>query len=110
MATARAAQKDSAIKDMFAKLMGKKVRTKKEGRLTPDVTIDIDAPVNRPFLENLFTTLRDDIAALKQDLAADVKDIRLNMSELEQRVDSLEWGKVIIETRSQRSTSKRSSH
>ncbi|KAJ1185318.1 hypothetical protein NDU88_002112 [Pleurodeles waltl] len=36
----------------------------------------MDAPVTRQFLENLFTTLRDDIAAQKPEIAADVKDIR----------------------------------
>ncbi|KAJ1188427.1 hypothetical protein NDU88_005188 [Pleurodeles waltl] len=78
---------------MFAKPAGKKADcTEKEGQLIPDATLDIDAPVTRSFLENLFTTLRDDIAALKQELAADVKDMRHNMGEMEQRVDSLERG------------------
>ncbi|KAJ1157230.1 hypothetical protein NDU88_009945 [Pleurodeles waltl] len=78
---------------MFAKPAWKKAeRTKKEGHIVPDPTLEMDAPVTRQFLENLFTTLRDDIAALKQELAADVKDIRRNMGELEQRIDSLEWG------------------
>ncbi|KAJ1129998.1 hypothetical protein NDU88_008357 [Pleurodeles waltl] len=67
-------------------------RTEKEVEPIPDATLDIDVPVTRPFLENLFTTLRDDIEALKQELAADVKDIRSNVGVLEQRVDSLEWG------------------
>ncbi|KAJ1147962.1 hypothetical protein NDU88_000803 [Pleurodeles waltl] len=93
MANARATWKNSSIKDMFAKLAGKKAdRTDEEGQPIPDATSDIDAPVTRPFLENLFTTLRDKIAALKQELAADVKDIRRNMGDLEQRVDSLERG------------------
>ncbi|KAJ1145866.1 hypothetical protein NDU88_012149 [Pleurodeles waltl] len=91
MVKARAPQKDSSIKDMFAKLAGKKAdRTEKKGPATPDATLEVDEPVTRAFPENLFATLRDDIAALKQELAADVKDIRCNMGELEQRVDSLE--------------------
>ncbi|KAJ1132686.1 hypothetical protein NDU88_010990 [Pleurodeles waltl] len=78
---------------MFAKPAGKKAeRFEKEGQLILDPTLDVDAPGTKPFLENPFTTLRDDIVPSKQELAADVKDIRCNMGELEQRVDSLEWG------------------
>ncbi|KAJ1173959.1 hypothetical protein NDU88_005783 [Pleurodeles waltl] len=70
MATAQAGRKDSSIKDMFAKPVGKKAEhAEKEGHLTPDATIDIDAPVTRPFVENLFTALRDAITAMKQELA-----------------------------------------
>ncbi|KAJ1200923.1 hypothetical protein NDU88_004744 [Pleurodeles waltl] len=63
--------------------------------LTPATTAlggckDEDASVMQTFLESLFSTLRDDIAALKQELAADINDIRRNMGKLEQRVDSLE--------------------
>ncbi|KAJ1139596.1 hypothetical protein NDU88_005965 [Pleurodeles waltl] len=93
VASARAARKGSCIKDMFAKAAGKKAdRTEKEGSATPDATLEVDVRVTRLFLENLFTTLRDDIEALKQELAADVKDGRCNMGETEQRVDSLEKG------------------
>ncbi|KAJ1143374.1 hypothetical protein NDU88_009683 [Pleurodeles waltl] len=52
--------------------------------------IEVDALVTTSSLENLFTTLRDDIVSLKQELAADVKDIRRNMGELEHSIDSLE--------------------
>ncbi|KAJ1157630.1 hypothetical protein NDU88_010335 [Pleurodeles waltl] len=61
-------------------------RIEKEGQLIPEATLDMDAHVTSPFLENLFTT------SLKQELTADIKDIRRNMGELEQRIDSLERG------------------
>ncbi|KAJ1209836.1 hypothetical protein NDU88_005208 [Pleurodeles waltl] len=93
MTNAQAAQKDYSIKDMFAKLVGKKAeRTQKEGQATatPEATLEVDEQVTRVFFERLFTTLRDNIAIFKEELAADVKDIRHNMSDLEQRVDSPE--------------------
>ncbi|KAJ1153653.1 hypothetical protein NDU88_006412 [Pleurodeles waltl] len=92
------ARKDSTIKYMFTKSAGKKIDQAEDG---PDGVLDqsigsssgapiSDALVTQQFLESLFGTLRDNIAALEQELAADVKDIRRNVGELELSVDSLE--------------------
>ncbi|KAJ1142896.1 hypothetical protein NDU88_009208 [Pleurodeles waltl] len=51
---------------------------------SPGGTPVANAPVTHQFLENLFSSLKDAIVALKQEPAVDVKDIRGNVGELEQ--------------------------
>ncbi|KAJ1151172.1 hypothetical protein NDU88_003959 [Pleurodeles waltl] len=48
------------------------------------------APLMRPFMEELFRSLRDYFATLKQEIAADIKDLKWEMIDLGQRVDMIE--------------------
>ncbi|KAJ1129700.1 hypothetical protein NDU88_008066 [Pleurodeles waltl] len=56
----------------------------------PKYSADDVAPFIRTFLETLFGTLREDIAALKQDMATEIKDIKRELEDLGQRVVTLE--------------------
>ncbi|KAJ1130661.1 hypothetical protein NDU88_009011 [Pleurodeles waltl] len=97
MSTAYQARKNSSSKNLLTKPL-KKSDQAGDGCTeapAPDTaatrcTQDEDAPITQTFLENFFSILWDDIAALIQELAAGVKDIRRKMGELEHRVDSLE--------------------
>ncbi|KAJ1201669.1 hypothetical protein NDU88_005475 [Pleurodeles waltl] len=49
-----------------------------------------EGPFTRAFLEGLFTSLREDLQALKRDLLQDLKEVRRELEEVGERVATLE--------------------
>ncbi|KAJ1108816.1 hypothetical protein NDU88_006186 [Pleurodeles waltl] len=89
--------KNATLKDMFSKQSVK--RTDQSGdtalsthrRTSPSATgSQDDTPVIRIFLENLFSALREDLAASKCNIATEVKGMKKDIGELDQRVHALQ--------------------
>ncbi|KAJ1146013.1 hypothetical protein NDU88_012295 [Pleurodeles waltl] len=74
-------KKDSNLRELFAKTPAKKQDPTHELGSDPgggrgDGTVGEDAnPVAKAFMEQLFGTLREDLAALRQELATTVKKL-----------------------------------
>ncbi|KAJ1130595.1 hypothetical protein NDU88_008946 [Pleurodeles waltl] len=49
-----------------------------------------NGPVTHPFMEVLFTSLKDDLQMIKKDLSQDIKAIRKDLTEMDDRVSALE--------------------
>ncbi|KAJ1194514.1 hypothetical protein NDU88_003802 [Pleurodeles waltl] len=89
---------DASIRDLLTKPVGKKVDQHEETTSQEPLSADGDATgvvgdavsVKRAFLETLFGALRTDIATLKQDSTADITSLPKGMTELGDRVSSLE--------------------
>ncbi|KAJ1207633.1 hypothetical protein NDU88_003023 [Pleurodeles waltl] len=91
--------KDATLKDIFQKPHVKKadlvttsppaesplIALAEAGSQTAD-----DAPVKRSFLEQLFGTLRKDLATFKQDITSDMKDLKEDCNELDQQVNAMD--------------------
>ncbi|KAJ1103833.1 hypothetical protein NDU88_001254 [Pleurodeles waltl] len=75
VATQKQSKKDSNLRDLFAKTLAKKQDLTRELGLDPrgsssEGTVDENAnPVTKAFMEQLFGTLREDLAALRKELA-----------------------------------------
>ncbi|KAJ1169675.1 hypothetical protein NDU88_001566 [Pleurodeles waltl] len=96
--TTNRSKNDTTVRDMFSKPTPKKAE---QQPLTPPGTsspmsdteaaiLATEETVTHTFLETLFGTLSDDIAALRRDMAADVKYIKRELSEMGQCIDTLE--------------------
>ncbi|KAJ1210016.1 hypothetical protein NDU88_005384 [Pleurodeles waltl] len=96
MATQKQSKNDSNLRDLFAKTPAKKQDPTRELHSDPgggsgDGTVEEDAnPVTKAFMEQIFGTLRENLAALRQELATTVKELKGEVTELGQRVDTVE--------------------
>ncbi|KAJ1142955.1 hypothetical protein NDU88_009267 [Pleurodeles waltl] len=95
MASQRRGKKEGSLKDLSNKTPAKKTVSPEthvaggEARDTSQVECR-EAPLTRTYFEQLFGSLREDFATLKLEIAAEVKDVRRAVTDLGQRVDTLE--------------------
>ncbi|KAJ1181086.1 hypothetical protein NDU88_006297 [Pleurodeles waltl] len=96
--TTSCSKKDTTVKDMLCKPPLKKAEQRPPTlpRTSPPM-LDVEASVltteqsvTYTFLETIFGTLSEDIVVLKRHMAADVKDIKWELTEMGQRIDTLE--------------------
>ncbi|KAJ1096957.1 hypothetical protein NDU88_002087 [Pleurodeles waltl] len=96
MAIQKQNKKDSNLTNLFAETLVKKQDPTHELGSDPrggsgDRKVDEDAnPVTKAFMEQLFGELREDLAALRQELATTVKELKGEVTELGQRVYTVE--------------------
>ncbi|KAJ1090616.1 hypothetical protein NDU88_003746 [Pleurodeles waltl] len=89
-------KKEGSLKDLFNKTPAKKAQLDEppamEGGESVDLGAqkDVEAPLTRSFMEQLFGARHGDSATPKQEIAAEVKELKQEVVELGQRVDTLE--------------------
>ncbi|KAJ1084168.1 hypothetical protein NDU88_004320 [Pleurodeles waltl] len=109
MTSQRHTKKEGSLRDLFAKTPAKKVLPDKPQVMEDGETVTQrvqeggDAPLTRPFMEQLFGTLLGDFATLKQEIVAEVKEMKQEVMELGQRIDTLEQAQDAREEESWRS-------
>ncbi|KAJ1129299.1 hypothetical protein NDU88_007670 [Pleurodeles waltl] len=96
MASQKDSKKEDSLKDLFAKTPAK--RMAQTGPLEagygdaagPGLLESDGALLTRAFMEQLFESLREDLATLKREIAADIKDLKREVIDLGKRVDTVE--------------------
>ncbi|KAJ1181757.1 hypothetical protein NDU88_006957 [Pleurodeles waltl] len=96
MASQKHGKKEGSLKDLFAKTPAKRMAQTAPLEAAcgdaagPGLLESDGAPLTRAFREQLFESLRDDLATLKREIAADIKDLKREVIDLGQRVDTME--------------------
>ncbi|KAJ1104112.1 hypothetical protein NDU88_001527 [Pleurodeles waltl] len=95
-------KKDHSLRDMLLKLNGS-ADDNKAPTQNMDHPLDMwdqEGPMTRSFLEALFTSIWEDLQAIKKDLSADLREVRQNLEEVGDRLSTLEdcksgWDEVL---------------
>ncbi|KAJ1098959.1 hypothetical protein NDU88_004066 [Pleurodeles waltl] len=85
------AKKDRSLKEMLARSTGPsgEVGAPLQESDTPIEAADKEGLVTRAFLEALFSSLKEDLQAMKRDLPTDIQEVCRNLEDLSDRVSAV---------------------